>query len=341
MMLFKGSKKGRSDETPGEYEAPVKLAATSWSRGQVLAATVAKVCVWALVLTGPLALLVSLTAMRSATRPAPTAAATQEVHWGEREATIVAQHAVTTWLRADRSLEAEVGMAGLPTGALPSRGLDVSDPAVADASWQDDVWTITVAVTVTTSVPAAREDQPPLVTTQRRYFQVPVTVDVDGAARLLALPAEVAGPAVLPLEPNRQYRTRITTGHPAAQAAEEFIKALLTGTGDITRFTAPGSTIRAIVPAPYTELTVQTVTASEDPQGATSDGQSIDLLVRVTAADVTEAQTQLDYLLSLAPRDGRWEVTAMKSAQKPEETTAQPSSTPSVRTTPTPTPTKK
>lgn len=293
-------KAGRTKEEP----AP-RVVAASWTKGQVHAATALKMLVWILVACGPIGLGLGYLALVNSSRsvvaatPAPTEPA------GKQQAMELAQNAVVQWLTAHRGDEGQV-VGLLPKADLPITPLRVSDPSTAEVSWRDNSWVVTVAVTVDTTT----ED---VASSQRRYFQIPVGSDGAGSSIVLTLPAEVAGPAVV--APGvHSYRSQVSPTDPVALAAKEFLAAMLTGVGDVTRYTAPDSTIRAIEPAPYTAVKVESAYASAPLPEVPAEGDRIDLLVRVRTEVLDEASIGLDYALSMTFRSARWEVTAIKGA---------------------------
>ncbi|MBB1517388.1 conjugal transfer protein [Tessaracoccus sp. MC1679] len=319
-------------QAPVEDQAPVKIAASNWTRGQQLATSAARVVLWGLVACAPLGVAVGAVALTAATRPAAesAAAATPEPD-GRSEATGVAEHAVTTWLEATRSGNPQHdGLA--PAADLPTKALEVSDPGAVESRWEDGAWVVTVGVTVTSTTPATDQISEPVTVARRRYFQVPVAVDAAGQVSVLTLPAEVAGPTLTPA-PSSGYRSTVPPAHPASVAAGDFLAALLAGAGDITRYTAPGAEIRAVTPAPYIEVIVESVAAADAPSEDPVEGATVVLLVRARAQDATGAVTRFDYVLSMAVRSSRWEITQIKGAPQPEEEVSAADSAPSVSST--------
>ena len=300
---------------PAEDQAPVKIAAANWTRGQQLATSTTRIVLWGLVACAPLGLGVGTVALAAATRPAQTTAAVTPEPDGRIEATGVAEHAVITWLAATRSAQPQPdGLA--PVADLPTKALEVSDPGAVESRWEDGAWVVTVGVTVTSTTPAADQVSEPVTVARRRYFQVPVAVDANGQVSVLTLPAEVAGPTLTPA-PGSGYRSTVPPAHPASVAAGDFLAALLAGAGDITRYTAPGAEIRAVTPAPYIEVIVESVAAADAPSENPVEGETAVLLVRARARDATGAVTRFDYVLSMAVRSARWEITQIRGAPQP------------------------
>ena len=329
MKLLNTRKAART--VPVDDQAPVKIAAANWTRGQQLATSTARIVLWGLVACAPVGLGVGTVALAAATRPAETMAAATAEPVGRIEATGVAEHAVTTWLAATRSAQPQVE--GLwPVVDLPTKALNVSDPGAVESRWEDGAWVVTVGVTVTSTTPAPDQISEPVTAARRRYFQVPVAVDANGQVSVLTLPAEVAGPTLTPA-PSSGYRSTVPPAHAAAVAAGDFLAALLAGAGDITRYTAPGAEIRAVTPAPYIEVIVESVAAADAPSENPAEGETAVLLVRARAQDATGAVTRFDYLLSMAVRSSRWEITQIKGAPQPEEEVSAADSAPIVPST--------
>ena len=292
---------------------PVKITAANWTRGQQLTTTAVRAVLWVLVACAPIGLLVGAVALATAARPLPPAAAAdQSEPAGRLEATGIAEHAVITWLGASRGDEAQIE-GFLPHTDLPSNALDVSNPGAVSSEFDGTAWVVTVGVTVTSTIAATDDASKPQTITQRRYFQIPITVDPDGQAQVMTLPAEVPGPTMAPA-PATDYRATLPPTHPAAAAAGEFLTALLVGGGDITRYTAPGSQIRAVTPAPYTQVALEGVTADTVPDETPDDGDTVVVLARARATDATDAVTRFDYVLELTARASRWEITQIKGA---------------------------
>lgn len=329
MKLLNTRKAART--VPVDDQAPVNIAAANWTRGQQLTTSTARVVLWGLVACAPLGLGVGTLALAAATRPAETIAAATTEPVGRIEATGVAEHAVTTWLAATRSADPQPdGLA--PVADLPTKALEVSDPGAVESRWEDGAWVVTVGVTVTSTTPATDQVSEPVTVARRRYFQVPVAVDANGQVSVLTLPAEVAGPTLTPA-PSSGYRSTVPPAHPAAVAAGDFLAALLAGAGDITRYTAPGAEIRAVTPAPYIEVIVESVAAADAPSEDPVEGEMAVLLVRARAQDATGAVTRFDYVLSMAVRSSRWEITQIRGAPQPAGEVSAADSVPSVPST--------
>ena len=170
------------------------------------------------------------------------------------------------------------------------------------------------AVTVSAEVTPAGAD-----TATRRYFQVPVVVS-DKGVRAMAMPAAVPAPST-GLTVNLDYSNQLSSNAAIVTAAQGFLSAMLTGDGDVTRFTSPGTNLGAITPAPYASISVigaRTQKSLGDSAETPADGQRARLLLTISqqppgTASSTDALTGA-YALTMAARAGRWEVSALDPA---------------------------
>lgn len=298
-----------------QQEQEPAAAATSWTRGEALKTAALRTVIWVLVACGPIGLGLAVATTAASQQDTAAAPATTEPA-GRQQVAAFAQDAVVRWLRAHRGNEDTIAGIFPAKAELPKQPLNVSDPAVTETRWDEaGAWVVTVAVTINTE--PTDEDQPGIA--HRRYFQLPIRLNPIGSMTVLALPAEVTGPAV-------SADTRQTLGQPLASTdplaltAADFLNALLAGVGDVTRYTSPEADVSPIIPAPYTEVSVESVHAQPAAEGAHTE-----LLVRVRAAS-GESRILLEYVLRLVQRSGRWEVAAILGAPPPTAS-SEPSTT--------------
>jgi hypothetical protein len=311
-----------------------------WSNGPALA-TKAWGAVIALALLAGSAALV-WTALRP--EPAPVAAAggtadtTEQAAASER-----AIELVETWLRADSDDQQLIAsLTSAPVGSLPQEGLTIRDSSVAQVEpAEDDVWSVTVGVDVaepapgSTPAPApsagAGKDKEaaevPLVWV-RRYFQVPVLVErtdtkwsgPDLAVTAVALPAPVPGPAAAAEPPDLDYPETISTTSAAGQSAAGFLAAMIAGDGEITRYLAPGTSISAVTPPPYSAVALTGIKGSHEVTEAPADGDGTHALITAELTRLDGEKTTTQYVLTLVARDGRWEVAGVEPAVRIDTT---------------------
>ncbi|WP_425824615.1 conjugal transfer protein [Streptomyces fractus] len=208
-------------------------------------------------------------------------------------------------------------------------------------------WSVTVAARVLEpSAKPAAKSQPdtggerPAV--RMRFFQVPVEADkAGGPLSALALPAEVSAPTGGSTKAELAYGEPLPaqTGDPAIDTLTQFFTAYLSGSGELGRYVSPGTRLSPIKPAPYRAVTVTTTAVEPSFQDSDGDGrigapqgrERLRLVVDVKAARTDGVERPLSYALTLAGRDGRWEVAAVDATPQitlPDAPAASPSHSP-------------
>ena len=157
-----------------------------------------------------------------------------------------------------------------------------------------------------------------------------------------ALPAQTAGLAAAGPIALDYRRSMPVSGHPIADALAPFFTALLAGGGEVDRYLSPGMQLRAVAPAPYTQVRLEHLRTDSAELGQTlpADGTRVQLLATVAVRLGDQpGEWSLSYPLTVTVRGGRWEVTALDPA--PVMATPPPSSTAPVwpPRTPSPSPT--
>lgn len=292
-----------------------------WTGAATLRTRAVQAGLVAALVAGPVALLLGVG--QAATAAAPVAAPVAEavtVDGGEQAAVgEFAQQLVLLWLQTPRGEEAAlddlVDTAGMQLAETPMVG---ADPQTAQlVATGSGAWSVTVAVTVTdaTEVPV------------RRHFQVPVRYTADTGALVAAtLPAPVPAPPAA-VAPQLGYRYTASSSDPVTVASGEFLEALLTGVGDVTRLISPGTQISALTPAPFTGVQVREVATDVDLRGAEAGSapeEPVRVLVTALASVTAEQSVTVQYALTLTTREGRWEVASMDPAPLPEAETDTP-----------------
>lgn len=321
------------DSKPKDRKKPKKASSErepartgTWTTGNALVSKAVTVLLTVALLTGPAALGLS---MLSQAAPAPAAASTQPIAWnassvaGER-----ARELVSAWLTATRD-DDDRFLALFPgaKGQLPTTASEVRDVTVAEVSEQGSgLWAVTVGADVRT--PAEQSDAADVEADEpgewvRRFFLVPVAVGVTDAglgAQILALPAPVAGPVQAEGVALAYPATQSVSG-PMGQAVTDFLAALVTGQGDVTRYVSPGTQIRAVAPAAYEAVTLTGLSSTSTGVDveAPGDGAELSVLATVTLTGLDGRQTAAQYALELRARAGRWEVAEMGQAPQVEK----------------------
>lgn len=242
------------------------------------------------------------------TRRVPAAAAAQSVTQESPDRAIAGLYgaeAVTAWLTAsrDNAEQSAAVLPGLQASDLPEVPFKVRDVVVGQVTATGSgVFSVTVGVTVTDATK----------TSIRRHYQIPVRVDAQGVSAL-TLPAFVAVPAAVPAG-SSVYATRVDPKSDAAVAAGQFLTALLTGQGEVSRYVSPGVQIAPIRPAPFGQVNLDEVTATSEVPAAVTDGSRLQLQVRVAGTVTTQQRLHSTYWLTLAGRGGRWEIASIDAA---------------------------
>jgi len=236
-----------------------------------------------------------------------------------------AEEATIAWLEAtgdptDRASVLFVDAPEPPSGATTAT---VRRTTVVGARRIDsDYWAVTVAAVVD-----ERDRDQTTVGTSTLYAEVGVVVGPAGEMAAVGTPAVVPGP------PHPTAAVRLAgptpgipgTDDPVMVAAEGFLNALLTGSGDVSRYLAPGVEVTAVDPPLFTEVSIDRLAVSEI-DGAT---RARILAVATTAAGGRRA---VGYELGIRERAGRWEITAISGAPALDD--QRPASTPATASAP-------
>lgn len=180
-----------------------------------------------------------------------------------------------------------------------------------------DLVTVRVTGDVKTTMDSAVKGEEPKSMWVQRWWQVVLRTDTSsGALSVVGLPAPIAAPGAVAADTTFEYPKQV--GDPAARAAvQEFLTAYLAGSGEVSRYTAPGSTITAVTPAPYSKVLVQSLNATDEMSAKTAvkDGTEVQVLVTAQLDQGASSQTST-YFLTMASRAGRWEVKSIDTTPK-------------------------
>jgi len=304
---------------------------SSWTGGRQLSARATTVILIGALLCGPLALGLAIRQGTAVAKPAPQAAAASGLTNEQQAAGDYALAYVLAWLDATRDepgqLPVFVDVAS--TGGLSDMAWEHRDAAVASIAPVDGsagMLSVVIAANVKQLAPTTAGDTV-AATWPRRYFQVAV-LSIAGTTRVVGLPAPIAGPAQGPAA-QLVYKSDVSATDPAAEAVAAFLGAYLAGSGDISRYTAPGEAIAAITPAPYALVDVQAGKADKAPEAEPVDAAQLKVIVTVALANEIDQKATATYSLTLTARAGRWEVNAIDLApQEAAPTGPASSSTP-------------
>jgi len=318
-----------------DAEAPRRGGLQSqWTGGPALATKLATGALWTALLAGPAALLLAGSSALVAAPAAPAPAVVDRA--GEQAAAAeFAGRLVRLWLTSVRGQEDQL------RALVP--GTDISLPEVAWASGPmttadvrrqpDGTWLVVTAVTgsAAAGAPVARpaaDSRTPAPAPTVRFYAVPVRVDDVGLVAL-TLPAPVPAPTTASAGPRLGYRHQVAPTDPLVASVGQFLAALLTGTGEVTRYVSPGAAINPVTPAPYTAVEVSAVVTDHElvaGAAAPADGTRLRVLVTAKGTAGPQQYAVVQYPLTFTVRGGRWEVTAIDPAPALQPPTSQTSS---------------
>ncbi|MEU9044513.1 MULTISPECIES: hypothetical protein [unclassified Kitasatospora] len=299
--------------------------------------------VWAALAASPVALGLSFAALRGAAAApmAPAVAAPPAVS----PPSGYAEQFIDLWLRSSQDgpqLDALRTMAPSVELPRPASGVQATVErvvAVRSAPLGVRTWQVTVAATMLLPAAGAKsgsgvqssaqptgsaqspgsaqggEDAQNRVRTVR-YFAVPVEVvrssgsgGAPDALAVTAAPAQVAAPAALSGDPSAPVYGSVIGDGPLQQAVAGYLTAYLTGTGDASRYLAPGAKVLAPA-ASYSKVSLASLGSSGPVPSVPADGTVISVQAQVLATD-TAGAWPLTYPLRLRARAGRWEVASL------------------------------
>ncbi|MFE6904274.1 conjugal transfer protein [Streptomyces sp. NPDC057717] len=325
---------------------------TSPSTGSVAVATnVVRRLAWALLISGPL--LGGWAIVSQPAAGAHPALAEQSSSGDTTGPGGFAEMYVAAFLRAGEGSQGELAafypraedleLGGKPDAVQVGQIATVRVTEVAPGRY----WSVTVAARVLE--PAAKNtadstaSERPLI--RMRFFQVPVEADRDGGPlAALALPAEISAPTGSAPKAELAYGTSLPAqaSDPAVDTLSAFFAAYLSGSGELGRYVSPGTHLSPVRPASYRSATITQVAVEAAFQDSDGDGrigapagrERLRLVVDIKAARPDGIARPLSYALTLAGRDGRWEVAALDPTPKvtlpdlPSTSTASPSTSP-------------
>lgn len=267
-----------------------------WAHGTTLTTKLLQGMFALALIAGPIALAVALLPGAPAA-PASTAggqaARTDEL--ASDHAKVAAEQLVTTWLTATQEEQGRVRdlVAAPPTDEL---SLPEKRPAAPTQVWAADTsltapstWQVIVGV---------------ITGGQTTWYSVAVHATAE-SAQALSLPGHAATPATE--QPRDPFPDMVDAGDPAAETVAGYVQALLTGTGDLDRWTSPDAQLASVESAPCETAELLEVRATADIPAPTTNGEAISVLASALCVR-GEQSTNSQYPLTLTARDGRWEV---------------------------------
>ena len=304
----------------------VEAKGSSWTHGRQMSGRLLSGALFIAIACGPIAL------FAAAARPAAIAAApTQTQAAGltseQQSAGGYALGYVGSWLAATKDAPGDLGSYVDLTSLrqLSAQPWEYRDLGVVSITPVKDTAFINVVVAANVKELTVSDSSDTSSTTwPRRYFQVAVSTGED-TLRVVGLPAQVSAP-VQGKTTALVYSQTISSSDPAAQTVSAFLGAYLAGSGDLSRFSSPGTEFTAVTPAPYVNVNVVELRSDVVPSKTPADGDTVKVLATVSLLSPLEQQLTSTYTLTLTARASRWEVSAIDLA--PQATSEKKSATP-------------
>lgn len=198
----------------------------------------------------------------------------------------------------------------------PVRTVEVSR---ADDS-RHDYWSVTVAVG-DPSPPASEsgtgatgddDEVSPGMPPGETFWQV--GIDTSGSQPVaVGLPAPVAGPPEPDRAPVAVTLNQPSTNDPAVESVQGFLEAYLCGAADLDRYLHPDAALRAVSPPVCQQVQVSRW-GSAPGTGGDEAAEPRQTVVAEVVLDSGSRARRATYGLTLAQRDGRWEVAELLPA---------------------------
>ncbi|MEO4039923.1 conjugal transfer protein [Micrococcus luteus] len=148
-----------------------------------------------------------------------------------------------------------------------------------------------------------------------RYWLVSVHQSPAGQVQVVGYPTPVPAPSPPAERLVLDYSERLDPLSELGETVNGFLQSYAAGEGDTRRYLAPSSTVRGIVPAPYTEVHLMELRGEHTTEDLTP-GQPLRLLVQAEAElPSSEGDKQaITIALTVQEREDRWEVTTVDPA---------------------------
>lgn len=276
-----------------------------WQYGSLLGTKAFLVLIVAGVLAGPVALAWTIATAQQSTAVASADPAQGGGEDGRSRTEVVgaATNLVSMWLSASQAdADALAGMVANPPAQLTLPKRRPAPPTM---------------VTVLDAVQTSPTDWDVLVAARGGQagagsaYRVAVSTS-DRGASVLTVPGQVplaTGPdssAAADLE-------IVASSHPAAQTVNGFARALLSNSGDLSRWLVPGSALTPVTPKVCQQIRTA-VSAHTSLPAVPHNGEAATVLTDLTCRISANTGRTFQYTLSLRGRDGRWEVDSYTSA---------------------------
>lgn len=213
---------------------------------------------------------------------------------------------VTTYLGSAQGQEAALTPFYSGSVELPKTPMDATDPQLFSVRAEPgpaanlQVWSVVISVAQRQSTDSSKRS--------RVYYQVGVSVVDNSRLRAITLPTIVPGPRP-GLDISLNYDTTVANDDPAAVAIAGFLRALLAGGPDISRYIARGYSAQPMTPPPFQSVTVTDIHAQAP---STKDGVTQVRMLATVAGSRSKGVVQMQYPMLLTESDRQWQIAGIE-----------------------------
>lgn len=224
----------------------------------------------------------------------------------ENEASAYAASLLGAWLSSTQNdfETLENLLPGAKESVAAKNPVEYKDLEIVSAATDDQkITTVTLSVSVKSTIAEGEEKKARWIP---QWYKVSVIAEDKPIA--LGPPVPVEHPTAGKKKPDLAYRNTVENDK-IKKTVEDFVKSYTTGEGDISRFTTPENTIESITPTIYTNSSIEEVLSVEKITGKEKEVR----ILAVAALESESGKRKTQYALTLAIRDGRWEVKSIEN----------------------------
>ncbi|MCC9185564.1 putative membrane protein [Mycolicibacterium mageritense DSM 44476 = CIP 104973] len=216
---------------------------------------------------------------------------------------------IQTYLTTARGHESDLATFYTGDVALPETPVDAIDPQLASLPEPQpgpapnlQQWSVVVSV--------AQRDSADSLQRRRVYYQATIVVLDRTRLRATTLPAVVSPVWDTGVDVSLDYETVVSDSDPAVVAITGFLRALLAGGNDMSRYVAAGYDARPMTPPPFRSIAITNV-RSQSPTSSATGATQVRMIASIKGTRAFST-VPMQYPLRLIVTDGRWEVAGIE-----------------------------
>lgn len=314
MALWKKRKTNQASDVDvsGSEGAAESAARLEWTGSAARTTKLIAVGFFGAALCGVVAL--GLVLLGVGSQPVPVVQKSAAVSIDDQQAGALAQSYVGAWLQATRSDHASLAQyVSSTSGVSRERAVEYRDLAIASVQPDEKTGLVSVVVSATVqSASSGTDGQQSATVWAPRWWQVTVDAHEASSLSVIGWPTPVAGPEKTQQPVQTSYPSTVSTSSDLGQSVTAFLNAYVAGSGEVGRYTSPGSSISAVSPTPYSTIKVGQVQADQQVEAA-SEGKRVHVQVNASVGDGESQTVPAQWFLTMTARANRWEVTTVDS----------------------------